>query len=306
MRLPISSLSTLEWTPVRPTPGLNRSLWSTRVLGIVATVILHLMFAMPLVLGVAEKKKHTPESDGTVAAASRGEQYESMILLDLSALSPSEADPSPPIDSEGITPEELELQLVSSFPISPPELAPENFEQDETDTKEAGDPAGNAALFGRYMGQIAARIERAWMRPRSAIEGGTFECRVRIAQSSRGIVESIELQNCAPDDAWRESLISAIQRASPLSAPPEPRLFTPTLTLNFTGQQYVANQTPEHDYEPVAARVAMSTAPRTSSRGADQDLSRPAALDGKGDVDLTIVGSDVSWAKKKPAATSPR
>jgi hypothetical protein len=276
-------------------------------LGIAATALVHLLFAVPLVLGVAEHKKRTPESDGTVASASQGEAIESMILLDLSAISSNdEENPLPPIESEGIAPEVLELQLVSSHPQAPPELKPENFEQDESAEEAAGDPAGNAALFGRYMGQISARIERAWMRPRKGLEGGRFECRVRIAQNNRGMVEAIELQNCGEDEVWRESLISAIQRASPLSAPPEPWLFTPTLTLNFTGQQYVANQTPEHDYEPVRALVAMATAPMKLSRDAAEEISRPAVLGGKDDVDLTIVGSDVRWTKKNPAVATPR
>jgi hypothetical protein len=277
----------------------------SRTLCVGATVLVHLLLATPMVLGVAEHRKRTPDGDGTFAAASQGEQYERMILLDLSTVSASDAHTAlPSIDSDGIAPDEFELQLVSSDPQPPPELKPEDFEEAETANEAAGDPAGNAALFGRYMGQVAARIERAWMRPRSAIEAGRFECRVRIAQDDRGNVESIELQSCSNDESWRKSLTSAILRASPLSAPPEPWLFTRNLTLNFSGQQYVAKQTPEYDYEPVNTLIAMTAAPAPLYRGAGEMSPQPAALDGKGNVELTIVGSEVRWTRKEP--TTPR
>jgi hypothetical protein len=53
----------------------------------------------------------------------------------------------------------------------------------------APDAAVRSALYGRYVGQVDARIERAWVRPRSAIGATTFVCIVRIDQDSR---------NCEP------------------------------------------------------------------------------------------------------------
>jgi hypothetical protein len=289
--------------PTRPAPR-----WISRSLGISATVLVHLLLTAPLVLGVAAHKTRTPEGVGSVAWASQGEQEERMILLDLSAMSASQPDtPLPRIAAEGIRPDEFRIELVSSEPQPPAELKPEDFEEAGTANQAAGDPAGNAALFGRYVGQVTARIERAWMRPRSAIEGGRFECRVRIAQDKRGNVESIELQSCGNDAAWRNSLTGAILRASPLSAPPEPWLYTPTLTLNFSGEQYVAQQTPEYDYEPVITRVAMAAAPPQLFRDLDDvKAAQPAALDGKGDVELTITGSEVRWNKKGSSVATPR
>jgi hypothetical protein len=86
--------------------------------------------------------------------------------------------------------------------------------------------------------------------------------------------------------------------ALPLSAPPEPWLFTTVVTLNFSGEQYVANRTPDYEYEPVITRVAMAAAPMSLFKTEDETESRPSALDGNGEVDLTIVGSDVHWGKK--------
>jgi hypothetical protein len=281
--------------------------WIPRSLGFAATVVVHLLLVTPMVLGVAEHKRRTPDGDGTVASASYGEQYERMILLDLAAIAASEADtPAPSIDSEGIAPDEIEIQLVSSDPQPPPELKAEDMEEAETANEAAGDPAGHAALFGKYMGQVSARIERAWMRPRSPIAGGRFECRVRITQDVRGNVQSIELQSCGADETWRKSLTSAILQASPLSAPPEPALFTPTLTLNFSGDQYVANQSPEYAYEPVIVRASMAPRPVALFREESETDPRPAVLDGAGDVQLTIVGGEVRWTRTEPAAANSR
>ena len=56
--------------------------------------------------------------------------------------------------------------------------------------------AGLAVLYGRYLGQIQARIERAWLRPRTAIGGDLLRCQVRIDQGRGGGVGPITLQRC--------------------------------------------------------------------------------------------------------------
>jgi hypothetical protein len=280
-----------------PPKKRNSSLLS-RAIGVVATMLFHLLISSPLLLGKAADKRRPPMPDGpgSVAWASQGSQVEPMVLLDLSALSLStQNDPfEPQITSEGIELEDLNLALASVEPSPPPELNITDADEAETSNEAAGDPAGSAALFGRYMGQIAARIERAWMRPRIPVAGGRFDCRARIAQDRAGNVQSIELQNCGDDARWRESLTSAILRASPLSAPPEQWLFAEIITLNFAADQYVAKQTPEYNYEPVAKQVARNNAPSAA----------PPMLDREGDFELTIDGSDVSWIKKKTSVTT--
>jgi hypothetical protein len=277
---------------------------------LLATVLLHFLIAAPMVLGYAahKSKSETPDGLGSVAFASQGEQVESMILLDLSALYASEEQDfeKPDIEAEGILLEELKLQLVSLDPKPPAEAPIDEADVAETANVAAGDPAGSAALFGRYMGQVAARIERAWMRPRSEVEGGRFECRARIIQDRQGNVGSIELQNCGSDETWRRSFISAILRASPLSAPPEPWLFTETFTLSFSADQYVAGQTPEYQYEPVIVRVAMNGSLSRPVSNAEAIDEAHQVLDGGGDVDLTITGSEVRWVKKEASATNPQ
>ena len=273
--------------------------WPVRSVGVAATILVHLLLTAPMMLGYAAHSSRTPPHDGpgSVNWASQGEQNESMILLDLSSTQIDTADTfvQPRIDSPGIKLEEPLLALVSLDPTPPSDPKLEKAEEADISNTAAGDPAGAAALFGRYMGQVAARIERAWMRPRSAIKDGAFTCRVRIMQDRAGNVLSMQLQDCADDDAWRKSLTSAILRASPLSAPPEPWLFSPTVTLNFSGDQYVAGQTPEYEYEPAPLRVAAN---HMDGAKADSPVTREP-----GDFELTITGSEVHWAKKNPSVT---
>lgn len=120
------------------------------------------------------------------------------------------------------------------------------------------DGAERAALFQRYTGQIQARIERAWMRPRTGFEAGLFNCRVQIVQDRHGNVVETTLQRCNGAPAWQGSLVQAIQTASPLPAPPDPEVFADALTLEFTSAQYQAGGD-EEGFEP-ERRLAQASA----------------------------------------------
>jgi hypothetical protein len=97
-----------------------------------------------------------------------------------------------------------------------------------------GDQATRAVLFGRYMGQIDARIERAWTKPATLAGHESFACRVSVLQDAVGNVRAVDLEQCTGDSRWQQSLVRAIQSASPLPAPPDPAVFTPTLRLVFS------------------------------------------------------------------------
>ena len=112
------------------------------------------------------------------------------------------------------------------------------------------DGAERAMLFGRYVNQINARIERAWMRPHVKPGGPNlwapafnqagsatavrFRCRVQIKQSGSGRVLEVTLLDCNSNPEWQQSLVNAIEAASPLPAPPNPAVFARSLVLNFT------------------------------------------------------------------------
>ena len=82
------------------------------------------------------------------------------------------------------------------------------------------------------MGQIKARIERAWDYPaNSSLK--SFQCTVQIKQNRKGEVQEVTMTQCINDPAWQLSLAKAIQAASPLSAPPNEKVFTEVITLTF-------------------------------------------------------------------------
>jgi hypothetical protein len=103
-------------------------------------------------------------------------------------------------------------------------------------------PEGQAslgALYGRYLGQIHARIDRAWLRPRTAIGAPIFQCQVQMDQDSSGRVQEVTLLECNGDARWQLSLVHAIQAASPLPAPPDPAVFVHHVLLGFRATAYV-------------------------------------------------------------------
>jgi TonB C terminal len=122
----------------------------------------------------------------------------------------------------------------------PPALVQSDDSEDEqrfANTVGESDP-GSALMLGRYVGQITARVQRAWIRPRIPITSKLFVCRVRIVQDRGRNVMEIELARCNGDIRWQTSLVAAIQSASPLPAPPDPDVFSRTLTIEFTAEPY--------------------------------------------------------------------
>ena len=101
-----------------------------------------------------------------------------------------------------------------------------------------GDEAGRAALFGRYMGQITARIARAWVRPRSPAGPGQFSCWVQVDQDATGAVQEVTLKKCNGTPDWQVSLVHAIESASPLPAPSDPAVFTQRLTFEMSSDGF--------------------------------------------------------------------
>lgn len=130
-----------------------------------------------------------------------------------------------------------------------------------TDEQSAGERQARAALFGRYVGQIQARVERAWIRPRAPIGADSFDCRVQVLQNLRGEVQEVTLQRCNGSAQWQQSLVRAIERASPLPAPPDAAVFSNSLLMSFAALAYGPGSEPEL-YEPempsAAATVGLS------------------------------------------------
>ena len=124
---------------------------------------------------------------------------------------------------------------------------------------DAGDAQARALMAGRYRAQVSARVERAWVRPRTPVDESKaaphlarvetpFICQVQIRQDARGNVQEVMLLNCNGTEAWRHSLVVAINQASPLPAPPIPSVFAPQLAMTFEAQPYEPGA-PADEYE---------------------------------------------------------
>lgn len=192
--------------------------------------------------------------------------------------------------------------------LSPPKLYhvsvdSELFSRSVTRSRTHPPPAlghsGFAVLYGRYLGQIQARIERAWLRPRTAIGSDLFRCQVRIEQKRNGTVGDITLQSCNGTLAWQESLVRAIDNASPLSAPPNPAVYTPHVELVFRSTPYTPEAPPGEFAPPPPPRVALAAA-NARALESIRTLRFAALASSKNSViDLRIKGTQVKIIKMK-------
>jgi colicin import membrane protein len=90
-------------------------------------------------------------------------------------------------------------------------------------------------LRDQYIAQLQNRIQRAWTRPPSATVG--LDCLVQVTQVPGGEVTSAQVTQCNGDSAARDSIETAVRRASPLPSPPDPALFMRTFSFRFHPDQ---------------------------------------------------------------------
>lgn len=92
----------------------------------------------------------------------------------------------------------------------------------------------SSSAMSSWIGQITAKITRAWIRPPSAKPG--IDCVVHVTQVPGGAVTSVKVGDCNGDAAVRQSIEDAVIRASPLPPPPDPALFERELEIRFKPQ----------------------------------------------------------------------
>ncbi|HSN17808.1 MAG TPA: cell envelope integrity protein TolA [Gammaproteobacteria bacterium] len=88
-----------------------------------------------------------------------------------------------------------------------------------------------AGLKAQYMGLIKQKIENNWVQPPSTPDN--LKCKVEVHQVVGGTVSRANVLSCNGDDAVRQSIVTAVLKASPLPQPPDPSLFDPDLTFDF-------------------------------------------------------------------------
>jgi TonB C terminal len=241
------------------------------LIGILGTVLLHVLVIQSVPFGSRGPKAKPPEIQESADALSKSkaDSAESIMLISL----PTIADSNQPAAQHLVSslPDLTIMKIQSPVEVDPPGLL--NIEalalsedQSSRPTSGNGDGAELAELFGIYTGQIQARIDRVWRRPRTPVNETTagkkptdadesFKCEAQIVQDARGNVQEVMLPRCNGSAAWQRSLVEAIQQASPLPAPPSTKVFTQSITLTFVGLPFVQGASKE-EYEIVPlARV---------------------------------------------------
>src|SRR5580658_945504 len=180
--------------------------------GIGGTVLVHILIALPFFIDLSLPAPHLPNRSGAGASVAPSSDGPSMTVVFINDVEPMQrAAPlkREELASRGVAPRDLPI-VVLSPDASPAADASSRGQQDHSPLPEAkGDQAQHALLYGRYLVQVQARIERAWMRPRSAIGAARFSCRARIQQDRRGAVVAVALDRCNGSERWQQSLLSA-------------------------------------------------------------------------------------------------
>jgi len=232
------------------------------VLGALGTALLHVLLVLPLFLdlSLAPHRAHDRSGPGATALASTEEPLMTVVFINevspavehLATLEPRD------LASRGVEPHDLPVVVLSPDPTPAAQNDATSEDAPDASLPEAGgDRAQHARLYGRYLGQLQARIERAWMRPRSAIGAPQFSCRARIAQNRTGDVVDVRLDHCNGSPRWQASLESAIRTASPLPAPPDPSVYADRLWLTFHSEGFQPDASPD-GFEPQERRTLVA------------------------------------------------
>lgn len=217
-----------------------------------------------------------------------------VVFINEPSSSTRQSPPEPAeLASRGVVPPDLPLMVLSPDPLPAAEAA-EMAEASASSSEPAADQTQHALLYGRYLGQVQARIERAWSRPRGDIGAPTFSCRVRIEQDRLGNVVDIAVDHCNGTERWRQSLLTAVRTASPLPAPPDPSVYADRIWLAFRSERFRA-ETSTEGFEPEdrGARDSDSEVHRSFENFASRldGSSRSLGNEHSDVIHLTIVGS---------------
>ena len=266
------SIDISPWIPPpmtpKPAPQKPHRTMSPTVVGLIGTLLVHVLVLQTMVLGYRANKVHPPDRQGAGAAQiqSGAEPMEDLILINIPQTAAADQSTLNELASRGQAMKNPLVTIISADALPHVEIPPDAVagEAAPETALTSGDPLGQAKLFGMYTGQIHARIERAWRRPRTPIFESSdhrsadqpFRCQVQIVQDLIGNVQEVLLPNCPGSFAWQRSLVVAIQQSSPLPAPPDPSVFNRTIGLEFMGFSYGPGGE-ESEYE-VPSRAALN------------------------------------------------
>jgi colicin import membrane protein len=93
------------------------------------------------------------------------------------------------------------------------------------------DQIRNSAAMTTWQSQIMAAIQSKWEQPATARSG--IVCVLDVTQLPGGTVTNVRIGSCNGDQAVRETIQTAVYKASPLPPPPDPALFQRELIITF-------------------------------------------------------------------------
>jgi hypothetical protein len=234
-----------------PAKGSSRFRVPTSVIGVVVSLIVHLLLLPSVYWGT--------QSRPGVESSPRGAPNEQKSIserLEVVYLAPS-ARARDQLREAWFAPA-MNVKTLLKIRADPP--APVDLESlaldDNAATVSEASQVEDGRLFSLYIGQIQARIERIWRRPRTPVSeqiaqlstvSVTFLCQVQVVQDLGGNVQEVLLPDCNGTSAWQRSLLVAIRQASPLPAPPDPKIFATSLVLHFIGLPYTSGDSDEYE-----------------------------------------------------------
>jgi len=86
-------------------------------------------------------------------------------------------------------------------------------------------------LRAQYVKLIEQKIERNWTPPASMTKG--WSCVVNVQQNVLGDVTDVRMVNCSGSGAFKDTVERAVRKASPLPAPPDPKVFEKKVRITF-------------------------------------------------------------------------
>lgn len=289
--------SSVAFSPAyRSRDGLSRRRLAASATAAFICLVLHALVLTSILWtgGSPDTHKHDAGALNAVAPEAAEDGALQVILIE---------DPSSPPTAQS-SPSSMVAMAGALEPVPTDALAEQAIPVSDLSTNPASsvatpapDAAVRSAMYGRYVGQIDARIERAWRRPRSAIGAPVFSCVVRVDQDSRGTVLEVTLEQCNGDEHWQQSLVSAIDSASPLPAPPDPTVFTRILHLSFRTEAYSPGAA-QDAYEPVAPaqQLARTGAEDENGRALDDFARALREPSSHKVISLTLGGSPTGRA----------
>ena len=93
------------------------------------------------------------------------------------------------------------------------------------------DQLRNSGAVASWVSLITARITENWDKPPSVRSG--LVCVLDVTQAPGGTVTKVSIGSCNGDEAVRESIQTAVYKASPLPPPPDPSIFQRELVITF-------------------------------------------------------------------------